>query len=169
MQSSRLLALALVAPALTLLACLFLYPLGFSVATAFAVEGDAASLSNFLKAYEFYAVDIAYTVVIVALATALIGLAAVAIGGYLVLGNNPRAVMLLKWLYRWPLFIPFVVALGGLASLSTSVGRGSIFVVALGVLLFSLVRAVLAGTREGAMRHVLWSCLLYTSPSPRDS
>ena len=47
---------------------------------------------------------------IVALSTVLIGLAATAIGGYLVLGENPRAVALLKWLYRWPLFIPFVVA-----------------------------------------------------------
>ena len=40
----------------------------------------------------------------------LIGLGAVAIGGYLVLGENPRAVAALRWLYRWPLFIPFVVA-----------------------------------------------------------
>jgi ABC-type spermidine/putrescine transport system permease subunit I len=26
------------------------------------------------------------------------------------LGENPRAVAILKWLYRWPLFIPFVVS-----------------------------------------------------------
>ena len=26
------------------------------------------------------------------------------------LGAHPAAVTLLKWLYRWPLFIPFVVA-----------------------------------------------------------
>jgi ABC-type spermidine/putrescine transport system permease subunit I len=35
---------------------------------------------------------------------------AIAIGGYIVLGRNPRAVAVLKWLYRWPLFIPFIVA-----------------------------------------------------------
>ena len=34
---------------------------------------------------------------------------AIAIAGYLTLGENPRAVALLRWLYRWPLFIPFVV------------------------------------------------------------
>ncbi len=48
--------------------------------------------------------------VIVGLAAVLIGLFAVAVGGYLTLGENPRAVALLKWLYRWPLFIPFIVA-----------------------------------------------------------
>ena len=26
------------------------------------------------------------------------------------LGENPRAMALLRWLYRWPLFIPFIVA-----------------------------------------------------------
>src|SRR5262249_41662529 len=33
-----------------------------------------------------------------------------AIGGYLTLGNHPAALALLKWLYRWPLFVPFIVA-----------------------------------------------------------
>ena len=44
------------------------------------------------------------------LSTLLIGLVAIAIAGYLTLGENPRAVAILRWLYRWPLFIPFVVA-----------------------------------------------------------
>ena len=34
----------------------------------------------------------------------------IAIAGYLTLGEHPRAVAVLRWLYRWPLFIPFVVA-----------------------------------------------------------
>src|SRR5207237_561873 len=42
--------------------------------------------------------------------TALVGVFAAAIGGYLVLGDHPAAVTLLKWLYRWPLFVPFIVA-----------------------------------------------------------
>jgi ABC-type spermidine/putrescine transport system permease subunit I len=46
----------------------------------------------------------------VAISTAFIGATSAAIGGYLVLGENPRAVAALKWLYRWPLFIPFIVA-----------------------------------------------------------
>jgi len=39
----------------------------------------------------------------------LIGVIAIAIAGYLTLGENPRAVAILRWLYRWPLFIPFIV------------------------------------------------------------
>jgi len=48
--------------------------------------------------------------VVVVASTVLTGLFAAAIGGYLVLGAHPAAVAILKSLYRWPLFIPFIVA-----------------------------------------------------------
>ena len=46
----------------------------------------------------------------VLLSTALVGAVAIAIGGYLVLGTTPWAVSALAWLYRWPLFVPFIIA-----------------------------------------------------------
>ncbi len=111
MRESRTLNLLLVAPALAILVVLFLYPLVYSLISAFVDEKTgAASVANFLKAVDFYSLDIIYTVVIVAISTILIGLLAAAIGGYLTLGENPRAVLILRWLYRWPLFIPFIVA-----------------------------------------------------------
>jgi len=110
MQESRLISLALVAPALVILLALFVYPLGFSLVTAFEGEGGAWTLGNFSKALDFYWRDLLFTVLIIGLSTALIGVGAVAIGGFLTLGENPRAIALLRWLYRWPLFIPFVVA-----------------------------------------------------------
>ena len=110
MRQSRLISFALVAPALLILLALFVYPLGFSLVTAFVDEAGAWTLGNFAKALEFYWRDVVFTVLIVGLSTALIGAFAIAIGGYLVLGEHPRAVALLKWLYRWPLFIPFIVA-----------------------------------------------------------
>lgn len=103
----------LVAPALLLIAVLFLYPLTASLISAFTIENDAgasAGLSNFITAYELYATDIVFTVVIVSISAILIGLLAIAIGGYLTLGESPIAVAALRWLYRWPLFIPFIVA-----------------------------------------------------------
>jgi ABC-type spermidine/putrescine transport system permease subunit I len=100
----------LILPALSILLALFVYPLGFSLVTAFVDDENAWTVANFVKAFEFYSRDILFTVLIVALSTVLIGLLAMAIGGYLVLGQNPRAVALLRWLYRWPLFIPFIVA-----------------------------------------------------------
>lgn len=110
MQQERLISLALVAPALILLVGLFLYPLGFSLVTAFSAEDGGWTLGNFVKSYEFYSRDIVFTVVIIGLATVLIGLSAVTIAGVLTLGENPRVVAILRWLYRWPLFIPFIVA-----------------------------------------------------------
>ena len=110
MRESRFLGLILVAPALATVLALFVYPLGYSLVTAFVDKGGAFTLANFARAWEFYRGDILFTVIIVAASTALVAACAIAIGGYLTLGENPRAVAILKWLYRWPLFIPFVVA-----------------------------------------------------------
>jgi len=103
-------ALLLVAPALAMVLALFVYPLGMSLVSAFTTKDGAPSLDNFAKAFELYSNDIVFTLVIVTVSTALIGLFAAAIGGYLVLGAHPAAVAILKRLYRWPLFIPFIVA-----------------------------------------------------------
>lgn len=105
----RTASIILVVPSLLMIGLLFLYPLGFSVTSAFG-EAGSWGLDNFYKAFDFYSRDILFTVVIVFLATALVGLFAIAIGGYLTLGENPRAVAILRWLYRWPLFIPFIVS-----------------------------------------------------------
>jgi ABC-type sugar transport system permease subunit len=102
--------LLLLAPALLMVALLFLYPLGISLLGAFRAQDGAWTLANFAKSHELYSRDIAFTVAIIGLSTLLIGAFSVAIGGYLTLGENTRAVAILRWLYRWPLFIPFVVA-----------------------------------------------------------
>ena len=104
-------SLLLIAPALITVGLLFLYPLGYSLVWAFRDEAQGGwSLANFTKAFDFYSLDILFTVVIVTLATLIIGVLSIAIGGYLTLGENRVAVAALRWLYRWPLFIPFVVA-----------------------------------------------------------
>jgi putative spermidine/putrescine transport system permease protein len=103
------LALLLVAPALALVAALFLYPLGFSLVAAFTAA-DQPTLQHFQKAFELYSGDIRFTVFIVLLSTVLIALFSIAIAGVLTLGETPWLVAGLRWLYRWPLFIPFIVA-----------------------------------------------------------
>ena len=110
MRVERLLLLLLVAPAVAMVLLLFVYPLGYSLLSAFTDRDGHASLANFVKTSELYSTDILFTLVIVVASTALTGLLAAAIGGYLVLGAHPAAVALLRWLYRWPLFIPFIVA-----------------------------------------------------------
>jgi putative spermidine/putrescine transport system permease protein len=110
MTQSRYLSLLLVTPALIIVLALFVYPLGYSLISAFSDKAGVFTLDNFSKAFELYLTDTVFTVVIIGVSTALIGGVAIAIGGYLTLGENPKAVAILSWLYRWPLFVPFIVA-----------------------------------------------------------
>jgi len=134
MRSSRLLALALVSPALAIVALLFLWPLAYSLIGAFQDRGGDWTLANFATAWSFYATDIAFTAVIILFSTALIGLISIAIGGYLTLGNSPRARALLAWLYRWPLFVPFIIAAQCMRTFLAKNGMMNNTFVALGVL-----------------------------------
>ncbi|WP_199085219.1 ABC transporter permease subunit [Bosea sp. ASV33] len=108
--SQRNLALLLIAPGLALVAALFLYPLCFSLISAFTGPEGGFSLQAFGKAWELYSGDVVFTVVIVLASCLLTGLAAIVIAGTLTLGENRWIVGTLKALYRWPLFIPFIVA-----------------------------------------------------------
>ena len=103
--------IALMTPALIVLCVLFIYPLGYSLLWAFRNEEQGAwSFANFIKAWDFYSTDILFTILIVTLSALLIGVCSILIAGYLTLGENRTAIVVLRWLYRWPLFIPFVVA-----------------------------------------------------------
>ncbi len=107
-MSPRLTGLLLVAPALAIVVVLFIVPLFGALTGAFYVSGEWG-FGNFTKTFELYSSDILFTLLIVVLSSVLITLFSIAIGGYLTLGSNPRAVAVLRWLYRWPLFIPFIV------------------------------------------------------------
>jgi ABC-type spermidine/putrescine transport system permease subunit I len=134
LHNHRLIGLLLVAPALLAVGALFVYPLGFSVATAFTTKEGVVTLGNFYRAFELYSVDIGFTLVIVGASTLICGALAIAIGGYLTLGENPRAVAILKWLYRWPLFIPFVVAAQCMRTFIAKNGLMNNTIVSLGLL-----------------------------------
>ena len=102
-------AYALVVPALAVIALFFALPLVLSAVLAFRGKDGGLTFEHFAKAWDLYQTDLLFTVGIVLLSTVLIGAVAIAIAGYLTLGENPRAVAILRWLYRWPLFIPFIV------------------------------------------------------------
>ena len=108
--SQRHLALLLIAPGLALVAALFLYPLCFSLISAFTGPEGGFSLQAFGKAWELYSGDVVFTVIIVLSSCLLTGLAAIIIAGTLTLGENRYIVRTLKALYRWPLIIPIIVA-----------------------------------------------------------
>jgi ABC-type spermidine/putrescine transport system permease subunit I len=102
-------AFALVLPALLVVGVFFVAPLVMSAVGAFRSTEGAFTLAHFAKALDLYTRDLIFTIGIVVLSTFLIAVVAIAIAGYLTLGEHPRAVAILRWLYRWPLFIPFVV------------------------------------------------------------
>jgi len=108
--ADRWTGVALAAPALAVVGAFFIAPLAMSAIVAFRGKLGGFTLEHFSKAFDLYTTDLLFTLAIVLLSTLLIGLLSIAIAGYLTLGENPRAVALLRWLYRWPLFIPFVVA-----------------------------------------------------------
>ena len=110
MREARYPLLLLVAPAVFLVLALFVYPLSLSVVSAFTARDGTVGLANFEKTIELYSTDIVFTLLIVGVSTGLIAVLSGAIGGYLVLGTHRATVAALKWLYRWPLFVPFIVA-----------------------------------------------------------
>jgi len=84
---------ALVAPALVVIAAFFVFPLLLSAVLAFRAKGGGLTFEHFAKAWDLYQTDLLFTVAIVLLSTVLIGIVAIAIAGYLTLGENPRAVI----------------------------------------------------------------------------
>src|SRR5260221_14742138 len=110
MPSSRLLPILLVLPALAIVLALFVYPLFYSLLSAFAAKDGSATLGNFAKVFELYTTDIIFTAVIVGISTILIGACAAAIGGFLLLRAHPRPAAALHFLYPCPPFLPFLVA-----------------------------------------------------------
>jgi putative spermidine/putrescine transport system permease protein len=109
-RTSRPLALLPVAPAVATVLVLFVYPLAYSLLSAFTGPDGQLGFANFAKAFALYGTDIVFTLVIVGVSTLIVAVLAAAIGGYLILGAHPMPVAMLRWLYRWPLFVPFIVA-----------------------------------------------------------
>lgn len=102
--------LILVAPALALVCALFVLPFGLSFLSALTDKQGQFTIANFLRAGELYSTDIIFTIAIVVASTGLIALVSIIIAGTIVLSETRWLVAALAALYRWPLFIPFIVA-----------------------------------------------------------
>ncbi|HDZ49022.1 hypothetical protein LCGC14_0072050 [marine sediment metagenome] len=108
MQSAR--GTLLVLPALTAIALLYALPLARSLITAFRSNDGSWTTEHLARAFSLYGRDVLFSIGVVSASLVLITVISISIAGYLVLGTTPWAVRLLRWLYRWPLFIPFVVS-----------------------------------------------------------
>lgn len=102
--------LLLVAPAALMIAILFLYPLGFSLIAAFTNDARQLTLAHFTKVYALYSSDILFTLVIVLISVALLAVISITLSAVITLSPCRPIVRMLGFLYRLPLFIPFIVA-----------------------------------------------------------
>lgn len=103
-------SLLLVAPAALMIAILFLYPLGFSLIAAFTNDARQLTLAHFSKVYALYSSDIVFTLVIVLISVALLAVMSITLSAVITLSPCRPIVRMLGFLYRLPLFIPFIVA-----------------------------------------------------------
>ncbi len=101
--------LALVSPALGVVALFFILPMLMSVVLAFRGKNGGLTFEHMAKALDLYQNDLLFTVAITVLSTVGIAICAILIASYLTLGGSERTRTALRWLYRWPLFIPFIV------------------------------------------------------------
>ncbi|MCE9896882.1 ABC transporter permease [Raoultella terrigena] len=102
--------LLLVAPAALTIAVLFLYPLGFSLIAAFTDDAQRLTLVHFRKVYALYSTDILFTLIVVLSSVALLAVISITLSAVITLSSCRPIVQMLAFLYRLPLFIPFIVA-----------------------------------------------------------
>nr|WP_287857930.1 ABC transporter permease subunit [Klebsiella sp.] len=102
--------LLLVAPAALMIAVLFLYPLGFSLIAAFTDDAQRLTLAHFSKVYTLYSSDVLFTLIIVLASVALLAALSITLSAVITLSPCRPIVRMLGFLYRLPLFIPFIVA-----------------------------------------------------------
>ncbi|MCL6743591.1 sugar ABC transporter permease [Kosakonia sp. R1.Fl] len=99
----------LVGPATLLIAVFFLWPLGFSLISAFTSDTQTFTLAHFDKVFALYSNDILFTVLIVLVSLVILALLSITISAIIVLSPFRGIVKTLAFLYRLPLFIPFIV------------------------------------------------------------
>ena len=99
----------LVAPAALMVGIFFLYPLCFSLYSAVTLDEGGFTLSHLLKAFELYSKDMLFTVFIVLISVSILAVLSITIAALITLSPFRSLVRLLSFLYRLPLFIPFIV------------------------------------------------------------
>lgn len=99
----------LLGPATLMIALFFLWPLGFSLLSAFTGNSQALTLAHFYKVFDLYSNDIVFTVIIVLASLAILALLSITLAAVIVLSPFRGIARALAFLYRLPLFIPFIV------------------------------------------------------------
>lgn len=126
-------AFLLVGPATLMTGIFFLWPLGYSLLSAFTHEAGL-TLAHFEKVFSLYSNDILFTLIIVLVSLVVLALLSILISAVIVLSPCRRLVNALAFLYRLPLFIPFIVAAQMMRTFLAKNGLMNNVFVALGIM-----------------------------------
>lgn len=99
----------LIAPAALMVGIFFLYPLCFSLYSAITLDSGELTLTHLKKAFELYSKDILFTIIIVLISVAILAILSITIAALITLSPFRSLSKTLGFLYRLPLFIPFIV------------------------------------------------------------
>ncbi len=105
---SKFISFLLLFPAVGLMLALYAYPFVASIYRSFMSKEGTWTLANFAKVQELYLRDVFFTLGVALLSTALAAVISILLSTYLRMstGRIPRLAGLV---YRFPIFIPFVV------------------------------------------------------------
>lgn len=102
----KLLGAVIVLPVVVLILVEYVYPFVLSLISSLKLpEGGALTLENYSYILRIYGQDILYTLFVSVASLLVVLTAAILIGGYLTLNENP----FIEFMFKLPLFIPFVV------------------------------------------------------------
>lgn len=100
--------LFLLVPAVGLMLALYALPFLASIYRSFLDKGGGLTLANYEKSAELYLRDVIFTLEVAVLSTVIAAVLSIVLAAYLRLGSG-RINALVNALYRFPIFIPFVV------------------------------------------------------------
>lgn len=104
----RLLPFLLLLPAVGLMLALYAYPFFASIVRSFLGGDGSWTLDNYIKVQNLYTEDVLFTLGVSILSTAVATVVAISLSAYLRFSKG-WAARLMGLIYRFPIFIPFVV------------------------------------------------------------
>jgi putative spermidine/putrescine transport system permease protein len=125
--------LLLLLPAVMLMLALYALPFASSIYRSFLTKQGALTLGNYGKAIELYLPDVFFTLEVSVLSTAIAAVVSVALATYLRLADS-RLSRAVGELYRFPIFVPFVVVAQMMRTFLAPHGLLNIFLAQVGLI-----------------------------------
>jgi putative spermidine/putrescine transport system permease protein len=125
--------LALLLPATVLMLVLYAWPFISSVYRSFLAEEGGLTLTHYQKAFELYFRDVVFSLEVAIISTLIAVVLSITLSAYVRLASG-RIARLTSFLYRLPIFIPFVVVGQMMRTFLAPHGLLNIFLAQLGVI-----------------------------------